>query len=289
MNSRRIVGPTRQALLRRIARVAPRPPERLLPGLLEVASAARSAGPSLLPPAARRVLVLVPHPDDEAIGAGGLMALLAERGADVAAILVTDGEATIGASRAPAEVGRRRRAEFVRSVAVLGGRVHTTLALPDGEVAEHRDRLIAAVHATLGEFTPELVLAPWPLEAHPDHRAVAEAAAEALLLAGWSSGGGPAPRLWTYEAHTPIVLPSHVVDVTDQVGRKRSALEQHVTAAEAFDLMACLGLARWRSLATRAGRGAAEAFLELTPTEVLTLIACMSEHDDVAVDVEVVA
>ena len=139
MNSRRIVGPTRQALLRRIARVAPRPPERLLPGLLEVASAARSAGPSLLPPAARRVLVLVPHPDDEAIGAGGLMALLAERGADVAAILVTDGEATIGASRAPAEVGRRRRAEFVRSVAVLGGRVHTTLALPDGEVVKARE------------------------------------------------------------------------------------------------------------------------------------------------------
>ena len=277
MTTRRTFGSARQALLRRVARHAPRPPDRLLPALLEMASAARRTGPSLLPPAADRVLVLVPHPDDESIGAGGLLALLAERGAEVELLLVTDGEATLGSRWTPVETGRRRRAEFERAVAIIGGRSLPALGLPDGEVEQHRDRLITAVHAALLDVAPDLVLAPWPLEAHPDHRAVAEATAEALLLVGWSSGGGRVPRLWTYEAHTPILMPSHVVDVTGRSDVKRAALEEHVTAAGAFDLTACLGLAQWRSLVTRAGRGHAEAFLELTPEDVLTLVACAAD------------
>lgn len=289
MSGRRNAASVRHALLRRVARAAPRPPERLLPALLEVVSAVGGTGPSLVLPRASRVLVVVPHPDDEAIGAGGLIALLAARGADVAALLVTDGEATIGTRRSARETGRRRRAEFERSVEVLGARVHATLALPDGEVAAHRDHLIERLHGAVTALRPDLVLAPWPLEAHSDHRAVAEATAEALLLAGWSSGVTMQPRLWTYEAHTPIVTPSHVIDITDHVAAKRTALEQHVTAAGAFDLMACLGLARWRSLATRAGLGAAEAFLELDPGEVLALAAHAGEVGRRASAVEVVA
>lgn len=289
MSGRRNAVPVRHALLRRVARAAPRPPERLLPALLEVASAVSGTGPSLVPPRARRVLVIVPHPDDEAIGAGGLIALLTARGAEVVALLVTDGEATIGTRCSARETARRRRAEFERSVDVLGARVHATLALPDGDVAAHRDHLIERLHAALAALLPDLVLAPWPLEAHGDHRAVAEATAEALLLTGWSSGVAAQPRLWTYEAHTPIVTPSHVVDITDHVATKRMALEQHVTAAGAFDLMACLGLARWRSLVTRGGRGAAEAFLELDPDEVLALVAHAHEVRRHASAIEVVA
>lgn len=272
MSTRSRIAPSRHALLRRVARAAPRPPARLLPALLEIAAAVGGTGPSLLPPAAQRVLLLVPHPDDEAIGAGGLVALLAERGARVAAVLVTDGEATIGCARPPREIARRRRAEFVRSVAVLGAEVHAVLALPDGCVALHHERLVAELRGALEVVRPDLVLAPWPLEAHADHRALARAAGEAIELAARDERGD-APLLWTYEAHTPITVPSHVIDITAQVATKREALEQHVTAAEAFDVMACLALAQWRSLATRAGRGSAEAFLELDPAEVRGLAA----------------
>ncbi|MDA3023590.1 MAG: PIG-L family deacetylase [Actinomycetota bacterium] len=271
MGAGRVVAPTRHALLRRVARSAPRPPERLLPAMLEIAASLSSSGPSLLPPAARRVLVLVPHPDDEAIGAGGLMALLAARGARVDALLATDGEATIGSALPPEEIARRRRAEFTASVALLGAHVAATLGLADGALAQHRDELVEHVHAAIGRARPDLVLAPWPLDGHPDHRAVAEVAAEALLLDGWSSGGGASPALWTYEVHTPIHAPTHIVDVTDHLEQKRAALEVHLTAAGAFDLTACLGLARWRSLATRAGRGAAEAYLEIDPATLLRL------------------
>jgi LmbE family N-acetylglucosaminyl deacetylase len=273
----RMVAPTRHALLRRVARAAPRPPERLLPALLEIAASLSHAGPSLLPPAARRVLVLVPHPDDEAIGAGGLMALLADRGARVEALLATDGEATIGSALPPDEVARRRRAEFMASVGHLGAHVAGMLGLEDGALALHRDELVAQVHTAIARARPDLVLAPWPFDGHPDHRALAEVAAEALLLDGWSSGGGASPALWTYEVHTPIPAPTHIVDVTDHIARKRAALEEHTTAAGAFDLTACLGLARWRSLATRAGRGAAEAYLEIDPSALLRMAAEFAE------------
>lgn len=260
----------RHAVLRRVARTVPHPPERLLPSLLEIA-AIFGPGPSLIPPAARRVLVVVPHPDDEAIGAGGLLALLAARGATVDALLVTDGEATIGSGLPAREVGRRRRAEFLRSVAHLGVRPYATLGLPDGAVTEVRDALVGHVHDALVDLVPDLVVAPWPLEAHSDHRATAGATAEAMRVADWTGGATTRPDLWTFEAHTPIPQPSHVIDITDHVAAKRAALDEHVTAAGAFDLTACLALARWRSLATRAGRGSAEAFLALDPSVVLDL------------------
>lgn len=262
------VGPTalgagrtgRDAVLRRVARAAPRVPDRLLTPALQVTAALVGRTPSLLPPVARRVLVLVPHPDDEAIGAGGLLALLASRGARIDAVLATDGEATIGARLPGHEIARRRRAEFARSLALLGGAdpTHTALGLPDGGLPARRADLAAATAAALAATAPDLVLAPWPLERHPDHRAVA-----AGLLDALDAGAGEGAAVWTYEAHTPIPAPSHVVDVTDHVDAKRAALDEHVTAGEAFDLRACLGLATWRSLATRAGRGAAEGFLAL--------------------------
>lgn len=270
-------SPVRETLIRRLTRSLPRPPERTLPALLEVAAALDPAAPSLLLPPVRRVLIVVPHPDDESIGAGGLLARLAARGVRLDAVLVTDGEATIGSRLTPEETARRRRAEFVAACATLGARVHATLALPDGTVTDHHPALVSALVDALRVVGPDLVLAPWPLEAHPDHRATLRATAEALSTAATSAREGAAqPALWTFEAHTPIPNPSHVIDITDHVATKRAALAAHATAAGAFDLTACLALARWRSLATRAGRGEAEAFLALRPDAALGLLA----HED---------
>ncbi len=261
----------REALLRRVVRATPRLPDRLLAPALQVTAALQGTTPSLLPPAAERVLVLVPHPDDEAIGAGGLLALLAARGVRIDAVLATDGEATIGPRLPGHEIARRRREEFTRSLAVLaaGAAVdHVALGLPDGRLPGRRPDLAAAIASALVSTRPDLVLAPWPLERHPDHRAVTAALSDAI-----DAGAGGGATVWTYEAHTPIPTPSHVVDVTDSIDRKRAALDLHVTAAEAFDLRACLGLAAWRSLATRAGRGAAEAFLELDADALRSALA----------------
>ena len=54
-------------------------------------------------PAARRVLVFAPHPDDEVFGCGGVLRLLAEAGATIAVIVAADG--ALGGAASAADAG----------------------------------------------------------------------------------------------------------------------------------------------------------------------------------------
>lgn len=216
-------------------------------------------GPTVGLPAVDRVLLVAPHPDDETIGAGGTLRLLADAGTDVEVVCVTDGEATIGATLPRDEIAARRRAELVAACALLGTRPPASLGLPDGAVAAHQQELVGALQQHLDRVEPDLVLAPWPLDRHPDHLAVADAMVVLRAPRG--------TELWSYEAHLPLP-PTRVVHLGAAVEAKRAALDAHATAAEAFDLHAMLGLSRWRSLLTDAGRGHAEAFLACRWDEV---------------------
>lgn len=250
----------------RFRRTAAQSWQRLPDGLrrttIEVASRI-GPGPVVGLPSPERVLVIAPHPDDETIGAGGTMALLAKGGATVEVVCVTDGEATIGAPLAPTDIADRRTAEVAAACAVLGANPPTLLHLPDGSVAAHHDRLVEELTTLVERHQPQLVLAPWVLDRHRDHVAVALAVADV-------ASDAPA-ELWGYEAHVPLP-PTRVVDVTEAIDRKRDALAAHVTAAAAFDLTATLGLARWRSLLTNAGHGFAEAFLACDWSDVPAMV-----------------
>ncbi len=129
--------------------------------------------------AARRVHVLAAHPDDEVLGAGGLLHLLGARGADVRLVWATDGEASHPGSTSPlvARLAPLRRAESVSAVAALGltGAPRRYLGLPDGGLAANEGRLVDALR---GEVAPDdVLLAPWSGDGHPDHEACGRAAA----------------------------------------------------------------------------------------------------------------
>lgn len=239
-------------LTRVAARLRPRVGTTALRTALATGSAIVGSGPVLVLPPLRRVLVLAPHPDDESIGCGGTIARLAHAGVRVTVLLVSDGEATIGSPDGRIATGRRRRHEMALACAQLGVGAPVPLGLPDGRLAAVSDELTAALQPILRTEQPEAVFAPWPFERHDDHRAVTRAlvAAAATDL-----------PIYGYEAHTPIPAPTHVFDITATLPHKRAALRAHATAGLAFELEACLGLARWRALVTDAGHGAAEAFL----------------------------
>lgn len=129
----------------------------------------------------RRVVLVAPHPDDEILGAGGLLAILAARGAEVHLLAVTDGEASHpgSPSTAPAELATRRRAESMRALARLGlrGVTVTRLGLPDGRVAEAERELTDALQAELAMAGASTVcLSTWDGDGHPDHEAVGRVA-----------------------------------------------------------------------------------------------------------------
>lgn len=235
--------------------------------LLRTLRSLRGEGPVTGLPGFRRVLVVAPHPDDETLGCGGTMALLAEKGASVTVITATDGEATKGARTPPEETARRRRAEATRAAAVAGA-TPRFLGLTDGALSQQGSELSAALRAAIAELDPEVVFAPWLLDGTPDHRAVAEALVEALA----DPGGGGGPEIWGYEVWTALV-PNRIVEITTVIERKRAALASHETASLALDLSAGEGLGRWRSMQSLGGRGWAEAFLALSPDGYIALAA----------------
>lgn len=132
-----------------------------------------------------RVVVLAAHPDDETLGAAGLVRRLASTGAQITYVVATDGERSHPDSptTTPEELRRTRREEVVAAVhhVAPGASVHL-LGLPDGGLREHRAALKAAVDALSGVAATggeRLVLcAPWSGDGHRDHRIVGEVARE---------------------------------------------------------------------------------------------------------------
>ncbi|MEO7429274.1 MAG: PIG-L deacetylase family protein [Acidimicrobiales bacterium] len=252
-----------RALARAMARAKPAIPEGLWPVLLTARSVIGD-GPLVGLPAFRRVVVLSAHPDDESLGCGGTMALLADAGAEVSLVIATDGEATRGSALPGDETGRLRREEAERAGRILGARTRL-LGHPDGALAGRVDHLARDLASVLDELRPEALFLPWFLDGHPDHQALSDALALVPSLPD-------ALEVWGYETWTALV-PNRVVDITSVIDRKREALAAHETAALAFDLSAGLGLSRWRSVHGLLGRGHGEAFLALPVARYLALTA----------------
>ncbi len=125
-----------------------------------------------------RVVVLAPHPDDESLGCGGLLALLAEAHAPAHVIVVTDGCRSHPRSSAyPAPRLRTLREQESReAVARLGlGSCVEFLRFPDcglpgdgdPEFEHAADRLAAIVD----DLRPDTLLVPWRRDPHCDHEA----------------------------------------------------------------------------------------------------------------------
>jgi LmbE family N-acetylglucosaminyl deacetylase len=140
-----------------------------------------------------RLVVLAAHPDDETLGAGGLIAEAAQRGAAVHVVVATDGEGSHPESptMAPAVLAALRRREVAAAVGALAPRAQVTcLGLPDGSLAEHLRALEEALRSALGEAAAAggdgdvVLVAPWRDDAHADHDAAGEAAARAAADAG---------------------------------------------------------------------------------------------------------
>lgn len=135
------------------------------------------------------VLVVAPHPDDETLGAGGLIALLREQAARVDVVLFSDGAASHPDSRTfpPERLAALRRHELAAALRILGvdaaRHVHA-LGYPDGSLpgpgSPGYDGAVHRVQALIRALEPRTVLVPWRRDPHDDHRASFEIASRAL-------------------------------------------------------------------------------------------------------------
>jgi LmbE family N-acetylglucosaminyl deacetylase len=141
----------------------------------------------LRPGTPRRLLVVAPHPDDEAIGAHALMTRLRRRGVTVHVVVVTDGAASHPSSarwphrRLVAE-RRRESRRVLRQIGVAANAV-TFLDLPDGRLHTRAAAARRGLARAIARRGPTLVVSPSLRDDHKDHRTVA-ACVEALQRPG---------------------------------------------------------------------------------------------------------
>ncbi len=187
----------------------------------------------------RRVLVISPHPDDEAIGCGGSIAKHVAQGDAVHVIFLTSGEKGVQ-NRPPHQIRAMRENEAERARQMLGIETIEFYREPDGELRPHR-KLIQRLAAKLHEWQPVLVYAPHPDESHPDHRAAFRILQRAVKQAA------PFTRILLYEVWTPLARMDEIVDITDHVKTKRAAIRAHRSQCAVLDFAtAILGLNRYR-------------------------------------------
>jgi len=137
-------------------------------------------------------LVIAPHPDDETLGCGGLLAAKVRAGHEVRVVFVTDGSGSHPRHPAldPGELARRRRTEAVLALDILGVRPGQTrfLEIKDGSLA-HLDAAAAAaltrkITDLIREFKPAEVFVTWRDDGSSEHAAACQLTVGALAAAG---------------------------------------------------------------------------------------------------------
>ena len=126
---------------------------------------------------AERLVVVAPHPDDETLSAGGLIAAAAERDCPVLVVLVTAGEASHDGSLlwSRGALAIQRLEELNRALALLDAAKATVvrLSVADGAVRDSVE--IVAGRLRLELRASDVVVCPWRRDGHPDHEATADA------------------------------------------------------------------------------------------------------------------
>ncbi len=219
-----------------------------------------------LPPEAKRVLVLAPHPDDETLGCGGTIALYTSMERDVCLAVVSDGGG-ITLEYEDIDIVDARKQETLAASRVLGIDETHFLGFPDGALMSHREDITARVETIIRDFGPDIVFAPSPIDFHDDHRAVSEIALRILSMF-------PGMRVAFYEVYGTIRF-NILVEISPVLSKKREAVlvyQHSLFRCPEVILDAVEGLNRFRSIYTHR-KGHYEAFWVVSkPTDTTEVI-----------------
>jgi bacillithiol biosynthesis deacetylase BshB1 len=169
------------------------------------------------------LLAIAAHRDDVELTCAGTLIRAADQGYRTGILDLTAGET---GTRGSAEV-RAREAEA--AAAVLGVSERRNAGLPDAGIAntDHTRRLLVE---QIRHFAPRVVILPYPVGRHPDHRVASELARDACFLSGLARYGAdgaphrPHKILYALAYREDPVKPTFVVDISEQFARKMAAL-----------------------------------------------------------------
>ncbi|NWG35445.1 MAG: PIG-L family deacetylase [Chloroflexi bacterium] len=187
------------------------------------------------------------HPDDQEFTIGGTLARWARAGCEIISVVITSGDAgsndpTQGADYKPILAELREREQLAAN-AVLGIKETVFLRYPDGEL-QPTLALRKELTRLIRQFKPDTVLTGNPQGwfygseylNHPDHRAAAQAACEAvfpsagtrLIFADLLSAGYEPHEVRRLYIHG-VENPDTWVDISETLEVKIKALQQHAS------------------------------------------------------------
>ena len=189
------------------------------------------------------LMVLAPHPDDESIGCGGLIALATDRGREVHVLVLTDGTGSHPKSPSTphARLRAMREAEARDAVALLGVTPERLrfLGQPDAR-APHDGAAFDVMAATIGGLVRQhhiaTILTTWRHDPHCDHEAAAKLADAVARGTGITHVAFPVWG-WTLPAHQLLAEPpphGARLDISAVLPTKRRAIAAHVSQTTAL-------------------------------------------------------
>jgi len=176
-----------------------------------------------------KIIVTGGHPGDPEYGCGGTIAGYTEMGHEVVLLYLNRGEAGIYGKSAT-EAAKIRTAEAIRACEILNAcSVFATQI--DGQSVVDAVRY-KEFYEILSEEQPDLIFTQWPIDNHPDHRALST-----LVYNAWiqlkESKSSRQPVLYYYEVSngedTLMFSPTNYVDITGQKSAKQKACFAHAS------------------------------------------------------------
>jgi LmbE family N-acetylglucosaminyl deacetylase len=192
-----------------------------------------------------RLLLIAPHPDDEALACSVVLQKAIRAGAAIRVVYVTDGDNNPWPQRAlerrwnlsrsdRQRWGKLRRAEAVaalRALDVLHADVQF-LGLPDQGLTDlllrHCDTTLTRITQAIEDWSPTDILAPSLFDIHPDHNAVA-----VMMRLIFAEFLPPGVLHWNYLVHgRSRAFFDNAVELSSsesEIAKKREAIRCHQT------------------------------------------------------------
>ena len=178
------------------------------------------------------ILAIAAHRDDVELTCAGLLLKAVDQGYRTAILDLTAGEA---GTRGSAEL---RAGEAAKAAKILGVSERRNAGLSDAHLTNDEATRRVVVEA-IRDVAPRVVVLPFPVGRHPDHRVASELGRDACYLAGlakYPAAGTPHRPfkvLYALSYREDPVKPTFVVDISAQFDRKLAAIKCYASQFDA--------------------------------------------------------
>jgi len=206
-----------------------------------------------------KIVVTGGHPGDPEYGCGGTIARYTDIGHETVLLYLNRGEAGIN-GKSSSEAAKIRTAEALHACEILKTRAIFATQI-DGQSVVDAPRS-KEIYEILAKEQPDIIFTQWPIDNHPDHRALSTLVYDAWLRLRESKSSSQ-PVLYFYEVSngedTVMFSPTYYVDITAMESCKQKACFAHVSQSPEKFYSLQEQVSRFRGL--ECGCKLAEAFI----------------------------